>query len=957
MSHWLCVAWLLAAPLGEPAEDAYFVAPLSSLRWSDGATLAPHAELAEWRGGLVRPFLGPYLVLEGPGEACIAPPSDTFNESFALDAHTARIAIRVPAGTAVRGTLFAPEESDTAASYFGEPGFELDAAPGFQALAFEIPAGEFRASQEDFLRARLAHDERLLRLTAPGSAWWRMRIDEAKRLLAPEELPAEDPDAALLDRWTRTDVDDTFELFSGGRALAENLQLDRMILPGPGGPADVELASLPGIQTAAFDWKARVAGLDPALDPLAHAIPEDQHGLFFPSFEAFLAVLAEGERQGAQWYQIAEPSSEDLDVRGRYERQMCLPLGGLAETLGPVAIRSLALTGSDPFLRTGTDLAVVFESAVPGLLVEFVASEQQRSVAAQTAPSSRAEHGSFDLGEGQDPVEWRAALSADDALRSYVARVGDTVAVSNSLPQLERVVRACAGSQASLARSDEYAFFRARYPRGEGESAFLILTDATIRRWCSPRWRIGMARRTQAAAWLADLEARRLHCQSRGLPVTHESLGESGLTEFGFIGEDSLIHSPTWGSTRFLRPILELDLERVTAAERDAYERYRVRYQSRWSQFFDPIALSLSVEPGAVEGDLTVLPLIGGSEYNDLREWCGSTVLRGPAYRPAGSIGHFAIALDPENRYLREVGGMLASFGEETGAISMGWLDGRLELFAEDDPFWSEYQAAEAADEADVFLEENFTRLPLVVALPSKDPMRLAALLAALRTTSASAAPGLLTWETREHQGSPYVCIQPAEGADLGFGQVQLCYAALPQVFLATLREDLLQRALERIALASSAPDGAGGTPGAPTGNPSGVWFAGSACLEFTPRLPLFLFDFAEQHFMESALANSWSALPILNELERAFPDRDPQELYAQAFGAGSLASGPDGGAAYAWNAQWSSFESTQYGLPAAPRQGPTLKDVLASIERLALGITFEQDGLRARARLERTPH
>jgi hypothetical protein len=30
---------------------------------------------------------------------------------------------------------------------------------------------------------------------------------------------------------------------------------------------------------------------------------------------------------------------------------------------------------------------------------------------------------------------------------------------------------------------------------------------------------------------------------------------------------------------------------------------------------------------------------------------------------------------------------------------------------------------------------------------------------------------------------------------------------------------------------------------------------------------------------------------------------------------------------------------------------------VLASIERLALGITFEQDGLRARARLERTPH
>ena len=56
-------------------------------------------------------------------------------------------------------------------------------------------------------------------------------------------------------------------------------------------------------------------------------------------------------------------------------------------------------------------------------------------------------------------------------------------------------------------------------------------------------------------------------------------------------------------------------MEKVTQAEADTYNRWRDGYQQNWSNFFDPIALRLSVKAGKTAADLTVMPLIVGSEY------------------------------------------------------------------------------------------------------------------------------------------------------------------------------------------------------------------------------------------------------------------------------------------------------------------------------------------------------
>jgi hypothetical protein len=906
---------------GLSADDsAYFVAPAAGIRWLEGAELGPHAALVEWRGGLARPYLGATGALEGAGELFLATTGEGMWDLAPVDVHSATLAIRIPRGSAARGVLFVPDESGALGL---DEGLGSPTGPSFRSLRFELAPEQFTATREQFLRVRLAHDQRLQQIGAAGGAWWRMRAEQTRHELG-ESVPGAEPAARPLP-WRRAEVDDTLNLFSGGRALAENLQLDRLILPGPGGAASVPIESLPGITTASLDWAALVEGRDPALDPLAAAVPEDQHGVFFPSLEAALDVLGECERNGSLWFDMAEPSSDDRHVRARYERQLCLPLGPLASALGKLAIKSVALTGSDPCFRTGTDLAVLLECSNPEMVEAFVAAQQAGTGAAE--------------GRGNaGGVAWRSAASADDSVRSYVARAGDQVVVSNSLAQLERVLGARLDPARSLARSPEYLFFRDRYRRGEHESALVVLTDATIRRWCGPRWRIGLSRRTQAAAVLADLEMQRLWSRSQGpelaaAPLAAPALGNVVALEDG-------VRAPEWGSTRFLRPVIELDLSRVTPPEQEAYERYRVRYQSNWRQFFDPIALRLTLTPAGLSADLTVMPLIEGTEYRELTRWCGTKHLSGKSFRPEACLGTFSLALDSESQPFQEIGRWF-DVAPSGGPNALSWIAGHLELWAEADPWWEEYAAKQQTGDGDSYMSEQFHRLPMAVAFPSKDPLRLAAFLSGLRALSDGAAPGLTTWETREYAGQAYVCIGPGESAgSMGrLDELRIYYAARPDALIVTLREDLLQRTLDRLAM----PTGQAGS--APP------WRRESAVIECEPLLLRMFLGLAEERLEETARAQAWAALPILNEWRRLFPDQDPRELYARTLGAGML-GGPN--ATYVWNENWRSFESVHCGLPQAPRPSLGVRRALGEIRRFAAGLTFERDGLRARVELER---
>jgi hypothetical protein len=52
--------------------------------------------------------------------------------------------------------------------------------------------------------------------------------------------------------------------------------------------------------------------------------------------------------------------------------------------------------------------------------------------------------------------------------------------------------------------------------------------------------------------------------------------------------------------------------------EADAYSRWRDGYQQTWSQVFDPIAVRFSMDSDRLSAEISVIPLIAGSEYRQL---------------------------------------------------------------------------------------------------------------------------------------------------------------------------------------------------------------------------------------------------------------------------------------------------------------------------------------------------
>ena len=236
--------------------------------------------------------------------------------------------------------------------------------------------------------------------------------------------------------------------------------------------------------------------------------------------------------------------------------------------------------------------------------------------------------------------------SSDRKISSYITRVGNAVAVTNSKYQLDRLAAVHNGKAKCLADLPEYKFFRIRYPRGDkAESALVFLSDAAIRRWCGPRWRIADARRTRARAVLAELQASQLKALVRhkvepgpihtDLPILGG--GELRLTPDGVI-------SSVYGTLDFMTPIAEMPLDEVTQDEAQSYQAWRDGYQRNWSWGFDPIGLRISLGNKKLAADLTIMPLILNSEYGQFTE-----ISKGAKFgrRPAIAITRWCSSSSP----------------------------------------------------------------------------------------------------------------------------------------------------------------------------------------------------------------------------------------------------------------------------------------------------------------------
>ena len=257
-------------------------------------------------------------------------------------------------------------------------------------------------------------------------------------------------------------------------------------------------------------------------------------------------------------------------------------------------------------------------------------------------------------------------------------------------------------------------------------------------------------------------------------------------------------------------------------------------------------------------------------------------------------------------------------------SLSLGgeldWVGDHIAVWVDEDAEY--FERVKDADSADMFLEEMLPGLPIGLRIETKNPLAAAAFLTSVRGLMKESLPGMFEFETRSFEGREYVAVVSQEG--LGFGDTPtVFYAATPRGLVVSFSAGVVERALARSGEEAIPND----------------WRDRGVSLTVRGETrELVAVEGLNVAAEEQMRAKSWRNLPVLNEWKRMGVD-DPVQFHADRFGARLVCPG---GGAYAWNEAHGTMESTVYGHPADPREGPILPPALGALELLDFGLAFE---------------
>ncbi len=245
------------------------------------------------------------------------------------------------------------------------------------------------------------------------------------------------------------------------------------------------------------------------------------------------------------------------------------------------------------------------------------------------------------------------------------------------------------------------------------------------------------------------------------------------------------------------------------------------------------------------------------------------------------------------------------------------------------------------------FFARNIHRLPVALHVEVQSGLKLAAFLAGMRAFIEQTAPGMTVWETKTYNERPYVKVAPSEEAKSEENQLEklaLYYSASGEALIVTLNEDLLKRALDRQTARRAAKK-----EGTEIPVPGRRWIGETMGFQIDRRFVRVLEAYFSENYQHMMQARAWGNIPILNEWKHRFPDMDPVQLHEQFWHRRLVCPG---GGEYRWNENWQTMESSVYGHPGEPKAGPSLPVELRNVTFGNFGLTFEENGLRARVQL-----
>jgi hypothetical protein len=612
------------------------------------------------------------------------------------------------------------------------------------------------------------------------------------------------------------DLSELMDFYTGSSQVLAAMAVRRGLGQLDPAQAKIKLSSIRAVSVPTRDYGALLKTLpNPSgmkLDPLAKHLPPDALIVEFGSLRDLVTLGRELDRHFGPITQALEGIPGANWLQERYRRQLAVRLDGLAEKFGQVAIGSVALVLSDPYLREGSDVSLVFEVRDQALFSGALAAYARE--AQSTHP---------DLTETRVTIEGRSVLlvaTPDGSIRRYQAELPHVTVLANSLGAMKRLLAVQNGRAGGLADSEEYRYARTVKPyTGASEAAFVFFGDGLIAELTGPRSKILESRRVRAQVELQAVDyAALLYGWMQGQRPT--SLQQ--LLDSPWLGPEDLRHfdgspigwtpelgaSSAWGTAFHLSPVIDQKLELVSDAERQAYDAFRSGYESGWREGLDPTLGRLMRQKGGrtLSADVSILPINALSrsnrDYSEMIEMVGSGRVVGEI--TDGAVFTLAIGKGSKLRSTAEDHMRWFGRGKDLGLSFVGdWIQVGV---ADRAPLWDLALASshdefslpgpEGTDEPDSSVEKRIGTLPVWAAVQIRNPLTLAAALTALRAMVKEAAPGLASWnESAAYRGIEITRVD----AKAFHVSLSIHYCVARDVLLLALGREVLERRLDAV--------------------------------------------------------------------------------------------------------------------------------------------------------------
>jgi hypothetical protein len=369
-------------------------------------------------------------------------------------------------------------------------------------------------------------------------------------------------------------------------------------------------------------------------------VPDDFYFAEFRSLNKLLDAVEISDLWSTHVYNQGLREARTQATAERLQEQLAVQTEKLLRPFYDQVVAEVAVTGSDLYLREGSDVTLIFQLKQPKLfkarMDAFLENAEKKH---PNAKRTKGEH----LG-----IPYVHVASAEREVHVFSAYPkADLHVRSNSLAALQRILEAIEGKDATgkkvrrLGDTNEFAYIRTLLPPGAKEEDGLIyLSDPFIRR--------------QVGARVKLTEYRRLRCYNHLRMIGHgsmmyrtehgqapESLKEmarakcapgtfgAGLLACPDGGKYSLSTDGNFGicthhgHASFLKPCLETSPGMVTREEAEDYDAFLKDYNEYWRTYFDPIAIRIQVSPERYRLETIVLPLIDNSIYAGLAKFLG----------------------------------------------------------------------------------------------------------------------------------------------------------------------------------------------------------------------------------------------------------------------------------------------------------------------------------------------